>query len=67
MEKQCLYFIFNKPTHTINRTIIFNMPNPVAEMLETKFKIEELIGLSKYNLAQLYQMAKELIQNHYKN
>lgn len=43
------------------------MPNPVAEMLETKFKIEELIELSKYNLAQLYQMAKELIQNHYKN
>lgn len=51
MEKQRLCFIINKPTHTINRTIIFNMPNSVAKMLETKFKIEELIELSKYNLA----------------
>lgn len=41
MEKQRLYFIFNKPTHTINRTVIFNMPNSVAKILETKFKIEE--------------------------
>lgn len=36
-------------------------------MLEAKFEAERLTDLSNFSLAQLYQMATELIQNHCKN
>lgn len=58
---------FLNPTDTIHRTFILNMPRPVVEMLEGKFKADAITDLTNYSLAQLYQMAAELIQNHCRN
>lgn len=46
---------------------VLNMLGPVAEMMEAKFKADVVIDLTNNSLAQLYQIATELIQNHYKN
>lgn len=52
---------------TIHRTFILNMPRPIVEMLEGKFKAGTITDLTNYSLAQLYQMVTELIQNHCRN
>ena len=43
------------------------MLGPVAEMMEAKFKANAIIDLSLLSLAQLYQIAMELIQSHCKS
>lgn len=58
---------FLNPTDTIHRTFILNMPRPIVEMLEGKFKAGTITDLTNYSLAQLYQMVAELIQNHCRN
>ena len=40
------------------------MPGPVAEMMEAKFKANAITDLSLLSIAQLYQIAIELIQSH---
>lgn len=47
--KEWFYYIFNKQTDTIKRTFIFNMPGPVADMLEAKFKIEGITKLFNFS------------------
>ena len=64
LEQEMLYYIFHKPTDTIHMTFVLNMPEPVAEMVEAKFKADAVIDLVMYSIAQLYQIATELIQGH---
>lgn len=64
LEQERLYYIFHKPTDTIHRTFVLNMLGLVVEIMEAKFKADAIIDLSMYNMAQLYQIAKELIQGH---
>ena len=64
LEQEMLYYTFDKTSDTIHRTFVLNMPGPVAEMMEAKFKANEITDLSQLNIAQLYQMVMELIQSH---
>ena len=64
LEQERLYYIFHKPTDTIHRTFVLNMLGPVAEMMEAKFKGDAVTDLEMYSIAQLYQIATELIQGH---
>lgn len=64
LEQERLYYIFHKPNDTIHATFVLNMPGPVAEMMEAKFKADAVTDLAMYNIAQLYQIATELIQGH---
>lgn len=50
MEWERLYYAFNKPTDTIKRTFKLNMPGPIAEILEAKFKAEGLTDLLNFSL-----------------
>ena len=56
-EQERLYYTFYKNSDTIHRTFVLNMPGPVAEMMEVKFKTDAIIDLSTLSIAQLYQMA----------
>ena len=64
LEQERLYYTFHKNSDTIHRTFVLNMPGPVAEIMEAKFKADAIIDLSTLSIAQLYQMAMELIQSH---
>ena len=64
LEQERLYYIFDKQSDTIHRTFVLNMPGPVAEMMEAKFKADAIVDLAQLSLAQLYQMSMELIQSH---
>ena len=64
LEQERLYYIFDKQSDTIHRTFVLNMPGPVAEMMEAKFKADAIVDLAQLSLAQLYQTSMELIQNH---
>lgn len=64
MEQKRLYYTFHKPTETIYMTFVLNMPGPVAEMMEAKLKADVVRDMTTLSLAQLYQMAMELIQSH---
>ena len=64
LEQERLYYIFHKANDTIHRTFVLNMPGPVADMMEAKFKADAVTDLAMYNIAQLYQIATELIQGH---
>ncbi|KAJ4718959.1 polyprotein [Melia azedarach] len=64
LKQEQLFYKVNKPSDTMVRTFVLNMPAPVAEMLEAKFKSEGITNLSSYSLASLYQMATEVIHEH---
>lgn len=64
IEQERLYYIFHKPNDTIHKTFVLNMPGQIAEMMEVKFKANVITNLATYNIAQLYQIATELIQGH---
>ncbi|KAK9190646.1 hypothetical protein WN943_019253 [Citrus x changshan-huyou] len=64
LEQERLYYIFDKQTDTIHSTFVLNMPGPVAEMMEAKFKADAIVDLAQLSLAQLYQISMELIQSH---
>ena len=56
LEQEMLYYTFDKTSDTIHRTFVQNMPGPVAEMMEAKFKADAIVDLAQLSLAQLYQM-----------
>ena len=64
LEQERLYYTFDKTSDTIHRTFVLNMPGPVAEIMEVKFKADAIVDLAQLSLAQLYQMSMELIQSH---
>ena len=64
LEQERLYYTFDKSSDTIHRMFVLNMPGPVAKIMEAKFKADAITNLSQLNIAQLYQMAMELIQSH---
>lgn len=64
LEQERLYYTFHKTSDTIHKTFVLSMPGPVAEMMEAKLKADAIVDLSVLSIAQLYQMAMELIQSH---
>ena len=50
LEQERLYYIFHKPTDTIHKTFMLNMPGPIAEMMEAKFKADAVTDLSMYSI-----------------
>lgn len=51
LEQERLYYKFNKPTHTVKKTFIVNIPGSVAEMMEAKLKADGATDLTGYSFA----------------
>ena len=46
LDQERLYYIFDKQSDTIHRTFVLNMPDPIAEMIEAKFKADAIVDLA---------------------